>query len=168
MKHSYIQLVILYPFQAVYKNASLVLTDGKPLIWISKLYKTPIKEKISGSDLFPLVCELARDKKYKMFFLGAAEGVAAKAAENLKKRFPGLNVVGTYSPKYGFEKDKKMLQEIIEMIKNARANEISYLVPFDFDFLVRGGRVKGLAAKLGGLLKLIPILKKGEKGEGFK
>ena len=106
--------------QAVYKNASLVLTDGKPLIWISKLYKTPIKEKISGSDLFPLVCELARDKKYKMFFLGAAEGVAAKAAENLKKRFPGLNVVGTYSPKYGFEKDKKMLQEIIEMIKEKK------------------------------------------------
>ena len=106
--------------QAVYKNASLVLTDGKPLIWISKLYKTPIKEKNSGSDLFPLVCELARDKKYKMFFLGAAEGVAAKAAENLKKRFPGLNVVGTYSPKYGFEKDKKMLQEIIEMIKEKK------------------------------------------------
>lgn len=106
--------------QAVYKNASLVLTDGKPLIWISKLYRTPIKEKISGSDLFPLVCKMARDKKYKMFFLGAAEGVADKAAENLKKRFPGLNVVGTYSPKYGFEKDKKMLQEIIEMIKEKK------------------------------------------------
>lgn len=106
--------------QAVYKNASLVLTDGKPLIWISKLYRTPIKEKISGSDLFPLVCKMARDKKYKMFFLGAAEGVADKAAENLKKRFPGLKVVGTYSPQYGFEKDKKMMQEIIEMIKEKK------------------------------------------------
>ena len=106
--------------QAVYKNASLVLTDGKPLIWISKLYRTPIKEKISGSDLFPLVCKMARDKKYKMFFLGAAEGVADKAAENLKKRVPGLKVVGTYSPQYGFEKDKKMMQEIIEMIKEKK------------------------------------------------
>ena len=38
----------------VYKNANLILADGKPLIWISKWYGTPIKEKISGSDLFPL------------------------------------------------------------------------------------------------------------------
>jgi N-acetylglucosaminyldiphosphoundecaprenol N-acetyl-beta-D-mannosaminyltransferase len=38
--------------------------------------------------------------------LGATEGVAAKAAKNLIKKFPGLNVVGTYSPPYGFEKDE--------------------------------------------------------------
>ena len=39
-----------------------------------------------------------------MFFLGAAEGVAAKAAENLANKFKGLQVVGTYSPPFGFEK----------------------------------------------------------------
>ena len=53
-----------------YKNAELILADGKPLIWISKLYKTPIKEKISGSDLFPRLCEMAAEKGYSMFFLG--------------------------------------------------------------------------------------------------
>ena len=71
-------------FQKVYKEASLVITDGKPLIWISKFYKTPIKEKISGSDLFPRVCEMAAKEGYTMYFLGAAEGVAAKAKENLE------------------------------------------------------------------------------------
>ena len=45
--------------QKVYKNADLILADGKPLIWISNYYKTPIKEKVSGSDLFPLLCEMA-------------------------------------------------------------------------------------------------------------
>ena len=89
----------------VYKNADLILADGKPLLWIAKWYGTPIKEKISGSDLFPRLCEMAAKKGYKMFFLGAAEGVAAKAADNLMKRFNGLDVVGTYSPPYGFEKD---------------------------------------------------------------
>ena len=88
--------------KAVYDNASLILTDGKPLLWIAKLYKTPIKEKISGSDLFPKVCELAAKNGYTMFFLGAAEGVAAKAAKNLEKKYKGLNVVGTYSPPFGF------------------------------------------------------------------
>ena len=48
--------------QDVYKDADLILTDGKPLIWISKFYKTPIKEKISGSDLFPLLCKRAAEK----------------------------------------------------------------------------------------------------------
>lgn len=104
----------------VYENADLILTDGKPLLWIAKWYGTPIKEKISGSDLFPLLCNMAAEKKYKMFFLGAAEGVAAKAAENLMKRYPGLDVVGTYSPPFGFEKNKTEMTKIENMIKNAK------------------------------------------------
>lgn len=103
----------------IYRDASLILTDGKPLLWISKWYKTPIKEKISGSDLFPLLCEMAAKKGYSMFFLGAAEGVAAKAAENLKKKYNGLKIVGTYSPPYGFEKDEIESEKIIDMVKEA-------------------------------------------------
>lgn len=104
----------------VYKNADLILTDGKPLIWISKWYGTPIKEKISGSDLFPHLCSLAAKNNYRMYFLGAAEGVAAKAAENLKTRFPGLQVVGTYSPPFGFEKDDAEMGKIKKQIKNVK------------------------------------------------
>lgn len=104
----------------VYKNASLILTDGKPLVWISKLYGKPIKEKISGSDLFPQLCKMAAKKKYKMYFLGAAEGVAAKAAEKLKVRYPGLQVVGTYSPPFGFEKSEKEMEKIESQIKSAK------------------------------------------------
>lgn len=103
-----------------YKNADLILTDGKPLIWISKLHGKPIKEKISGSDLFPLLCERAAKNKYKMFFLGAAEGVAAKAAKNLIQKYEGLEVVGTYSPPLGFENDSMEMNKIIRMIKNAK------------------------------------------------
>ena len=107
-------------FQEVYKEADLILTDGMPLIWISKLKKNPIKEKVSGSDLFPEVCKLAAYKGYKVFLLGAAEGVAAKAAENLKEKYKGLNVVGTYSPSYGFEKKEHEIQEIIKMINEVK------------------------------------------------
>lgn len=101
----------------VYENASLILTDGKPLIWISNWYKTPIKEKISGSDLFPRICVLAAKKGYTMYLLGAAEGVAAKAAKNLMKKYKGLNIVGTYSPPFGFEKDKVELKKIERQIQ---------------------------------------------------
>lgn len=101
----------------VYENASLILTDGKPLIWISDWYKTPIKEKISGSDLFPRVCDLAAKKGYTMYLLGAAEGVADKAAKNLMNKYKGLNIVGTYSPPFGFEKDKLELKKIERQIQ---------------------------------------------------
>lgn len=104
--------------QKVYKNASLILTDGKPLIWISKWYKTPIKEKISGSDLFPRVCQLAANKNYTMYLLGAAEGVADTAARNLMKKYPGLNIVGTYSPPFGFEKNEQEMNEIKAQIQD--------------------------------------------------
>lgn len=107
-------------FQEVYKEADLILTDGMPLIWISKMKKTPIKEKVSGSDLFPEVCKLAANKGYKVFLLGAAEGVAAKAAENLKEKYKGLNIVGTYSPSYGFEKNEEEIQQIIKMINEVK------------------------------------------------
>ena len=112
-----VQLETNKELQDVYKNASLILTDGKPLLWIAKWYGTPIKEKISGSDLFPLLCEMAAKKGYTMFFLGAAEGVAAKAAENLIRRYEELQVVGTYSPPYGFENNLEEMNKIKNMIR---------------------------------------------------
>lgn len=114
-----VQLETNKELQAVYENASLILTDGKPLMWIAKWYGTPIKEKISGSDLFPLLCKMSAEKGYKMFFLGAAEGVAAKVAENLSERYKGLQVVGTYSPPYGFEKNQIEMDKIKEMVKKS-------------------------------------------------
>ena len=103
-------------FSEIYKNADLIVADGKPLIWISKFLKKPIKEKISGSDLFPRMCKMAAEKGYSIFILGAAEGVADKAAINLKKKNPGLRIVGTYSPPFGFEKDSKELGKIRDIV----------------------------------------------------
>lgn len=106
--------------QEIYRNADLILTDGMPLIWISKILSKPIKEKVSGSDLFPKVCELAAEKGYKIFLLGAGKGVAQIAAEKLTNRLKGLNIVGTYSPSYGFEKNEEEINKIIELVNESR------------------------------------------------
>jgi exopolysaccharide biosynthesis WecB/TagA/CpsF family protein len=111
-----VKLEVDKEFREVYKEADLILTDGMPLIWISNLKSTPIREKISGSDFFPEVCKLAAEKGYSIFLLGAAEGIAAKAAENLKRKFKGLNIVGTYSPSYGFENKEEEIKEIINIV----------------------------------------------------
>ena len=114
-----VQLEKNQELRKIYANAALVLVDGKPLLWIAKLYGTPIKEKISGSDLFPQLCGLASKKGYKMFFLGAAEGVAERAAANLRRKNNGLAIVGTYSPPLGFETNEKEMKKIEETVKKA-------------------------------------------------
>lgn len=106
-----------YEFSKVYSKAAMVLPDSTPLIFASRILRQPIKERVTGSDLLPLFCNFAAKKKYKLFFLGAEPGIAARAARILEEKYPGLRVTGTYSPPYGFEQDKQENLKIIKMIK---------------------------------------------------
>lgn len=99
-------------------EADMVLVDGKPLIWISKLYKRQIKEKVSGSDLVPQLCKRAADENYTIFIIGGKDGVAEQA-KKLEQKFPGIRIVGTYAPPLGFENDESELDKINQMITDA-------------------------------------------------
>lgn len=101
-------------------KADMVLVDGQPLVWISKWHKRPIKAKISGSDLVPLMCERAEEKEYSVFIIGGKDGIADCAKTNLEKKHPKINVVGTYAPPMGFEKDERELEHINEIISEAK------------------------------------------------
>jgi N-acetylglucosaminyldiphosphoundecaprenol N-acetyl-beta-D-mannosaminyltransferase len=101
-------------------NADLVLVDGKPLIWISKWHKCPVKAKVSGSDLVPLLCETAARKGYSIFIIGGKEGVAKKAKENLEKKYSNIKVVGTYAPPCGFEREQEELDKINYLISKVQ------------------------------------------------
>ena len=100
-------------------RADMVLVDGKPLEWIAKWHKRPIKAKISGSDLVPLLCKRATEKGYSLFIIGGKDGIAEKAKQNLERDLPGIRIVGTYAPPFGFERDEKELNRINEMISDA-------------------------------------------------
>ena len=99
-------------------EADMVLVDGKPLIWISKWHKHPIKAKISGSDLVPLLCERAIEKGYSIFIVGGKDGVAEKAKLNLERDYPNIQIVGTYAPPYGFVNDENETEKINSMISD--------------------------------------------------
>jgi len=103
-------------FQQVLQNASLNIPDGVGLLWaaaflyggartFSRFVKTYLylifakkrltgflPERIAGSDFMIDLCRLG----YPVFLLGGAEGVANEAKEVLKKRIPGVNIVGAY------------------------------------------------------------------------
>lgn len=100
-------------------NADMVLVDGKPLIWISKWHKRPVKAKISGSDLVPILCKVAAKKGHTIFIIGGKDGIADQAKKKLEEKSPGIKVVGTYAPPFGFEKDQKELDKINAMISEA-------------------------------------------------
>lgn len=97
-------------------EADMVLVDGKPLEWIAKWHKRPIKAKISGSDLVPVLCKVAAQKGYSIFIIGGKDGIADKAKQNLERDLLGIKIVGTYAPPFGFEKDEIELKKINEMI----------------------------------------------------
>nr|WP_205711132.1 WecB/TagA/CpsF family glycosyltransferase [Hymenobacter sp. HDW8] len=57
-------------FERCYAQAGLILADGNPLIWASKVLGTPLKALVTGSDLFPALCKRAAEQEYRVFFLG--------------------------------------------------------------------------------------------------
>jgi len=109
-------------FRAAYQNASLVVPDGMPLVWISRFLKMPLKERVAGSDLFPRVCQLAAESGKRVFLLGAKPGVAEMAALSLKRKCPTIQIAGCYSPPFGFEKDANENGKIVALINQSRTD----------------------------------------------
>lgn len=106
--------------RAAYREAFLALPDGIPLLWAARLLGRPLKEKLSGSDLVPSLSAWAAAEGHSVFYFGAAEGVAEKAAQKLQEQYPGLKVAGCYSPPLGFERDAMENERAIDAIRNAR------------------------------------------------
>ena len=84
----------------IHNASGLTTTDGMPLVWASRRAGVDDVTRVYGPDLMLEVCHRAAASGWSSFLYGAAEGVPELLAENLADRFPGLDVVGTYSPPY--------------------------------------------------------------------
>jgi len=105
------------PYADLVGRADLVLADGQPVVWASRLYGTPLKERVAGSDLMSRLCEHAARTGYRVFFLGGDPGAAEATRDLLLERHSELQIVGTYCPPMGFEKDEEENQRIISAIR---------------------------------------------------
>lgn len=105
--------------RAAYDEASLVLVDGAPLVWTGRLFGLDLPERIAGSDLVPAVFTAARQlpEPLSVFLLGAAPGVAERAARLSAEHYPNVRVVGTHSPPLGFEHDQRECDRILELVE---------------------------------------------------
>ncbi len=102
-------------FRSILNAADLSIPDGVGLIWGLRLLGTRIREHVRGTDTVERLMERAAAKGYSVFLLGAAEGVAAAAADKLKERYPQLRVAGAYAG----SPDIKFDDRIVEIIRNA-------------------------------------------------
>lgn len=110
-------------FVEAYNTADFRVCDSQILMYASKFLGTPIRAKISGSDLFPMFCEHHRhNPKIKIFLLGGAEGVPQRAQQRINQRIGREIIVAAHSPSYGFEKDEAECERILDMIRNSSAN----------------------------------------------
>ncbi|MBU6399796.1 MAG: WecB/TagA/CpsF family glycosyltransferase [Verrucomicrobia bacterium] len=81
-------------------EADLVLCDGTPLVWASRLLGNPLPGRVAGADLVPRLIQQAAERNYRIFFLGGAPEVSARAVLNLQNQYPRLKIVGSYSPSF--------------------------------------------------------------------
>jgi len=104
-------------FREAYHAASLVLIDGKPVLVAARLLGESIFETVPGSDLTIQVLEVAAScENISVFLLGAAPGVGTKAVERIREQWPSVQVIGHYSPPFGFEREDAHSEYIIRQI----------------------------------------------------
>ena len=101
-------------FRHIINSAALALPDGIGLLKAAKFLKTtPLPERVPGSDLVVRLAELSHQKGYRLYFLGAWEGVAEKAIAKLKSRYPNLQVAGAFAGSPAPEENEAIVQRIL-------------------------------------------------------
>ncbi len=99
----------------IHNQAGLVTPDGMPMVWMSRLAGHKHVDRVYGPDLMLAVCEASLQKGYRHFFYGGNEGVPELLRDKLQEKFPGLQVVGTYSPPFRpltLEEDAAIVSQI--------------------------------------------------------
>jgi N-acetylglucosaminyldiphosphoundecaprenol N-acetyl-beta-D-mannosaminyltransferase len=103
----------LRPF---FESADLVLADGMPLVWASRLAGTPLPARVAGSDLIWSLSSEAGRRGASIFVLGGTREAGWEAARRLKEKSPGLRIAGMIYPPHGFENDDRAMEQIMSTL----------------------------------------------------
>ena len=87
-------------FRAILNGAFLNTPDGMPMVWMGRLNGHSEMSRVYGPDLMLEVFEWSRSAGCRHFFYGGQPGVAEELKLRLKKKFPGVDICGCYSPPF--------------------------------------------------------------------
>jgi N-acetylglucosaminyldiphosphoundecaprenol N-acetyl-beta-D-mannosaminyltransferase len=99
-------------FMGVLREADLCVADGVGLLFAARYVGHTLPERVTGSDGVPLIADRAAREGWKLFLLGAAPGVAERAAARLIAQNPGLQIVGTYAGSPALEEEEAIIQRV--------------------------------------------------------
>ncbi len=122
-------------YYRILRGNDITFADGSGISLAGRMLKTPVADNVNGTDLLPRICELASQKGYGIFLLGAAPGVAEAMKDKLETRYPGLRINGT---KDGFFDKVNSAAEVVNQI-NASGSDIllvAFGAPLQEKFIV--------------------------------
>lgn len=99
-------------FGDLLRSAAMVTPDSAGVLWASRKLGKPIEAKVSGVELVDRLCQRSAERGYRIYFLGAAPGIAAAAAENMRQRYPGCMIVGAHDGYFAKERDAEIAHEV--------------------------------------------------------
>ena len=100
-------------FAALVAEAELVVADGMPLIWASRIAGCPLPERVAGSDLILTLSAAAATANRSIYLLGGAAGTAEGASDVLRSRHPELKIAGISCPPVGFESSESEMAKLV-------------------------------------------------------
>lgn len=113
-------------FVSVYQKADFKICDSQIVMYASRFLGTPLKAKLSGSDLFPWFCDYHKtNDDIRIFLLGGQAGVAKEARARINARIGREIVVGEYSPPFGFEHSTSECDQVVSVIEQSSANVVA-------------------------------------------
>lgn len=95
----------------IYRDASLVTCDSNGVVWAIRR-KGTVAERVSGVDVADRLCQLSAEKGYGIFLLGAEPGVATAAAEGMRLKYPGCNIVGSHHGYFPPTEDQFVAEQV--------------------------------------------------------
>jgi N-acetylglucosaminyldiphosphoundecaprenol N-acetyl-beta-D-mannosaminyltransferase len=85
---------------SILNHAFINTPDGMPMSWVGHLQGLSQMDRVFGPEFMAAICEVSVDRGYRHFLYGGKPGVAGLLKETLQSRFPGLRIVGTYTPPF--------------------------------------------------------------------
>lgn len=99
----------------VINAAQMVTADGSGVVWASRQLGQPLAQRVTGIDLVNSICEQSAKDKWKIYILGSAPGVADTAANNIRDKFPGCNIVGTHHGYFNEQEEAQIIAELEQL-----------------------------------------------------
>jgi exopolysaccharide biosynthesis WecB/TagA/CpsF family protein len=111
-------------------DATVVVADGMPIIWASRLAGVPLRERVAGSSLVGLVLEAGAAAGLRFLIIGGAPGAARRAIEAVRVASPGGVEIDWHSPPLGFESSPEKMEEILTKLHEVRPQVVLVALGF--------------------------------------